>query len=374
VSPPVRFGCVSGFLGAGKTTALTAAARELRARGLAVGIVTNDQGRDLVDTAVFRGLGLPAAEVAGGCFCCRFDELMTAADRLLTAQPVDVLLAEAVGSCTDLVATVYRPLRRFFPDRFHVLPFSVLVEPDRVLEMARAGRRVPEDVAYLFFRQLAEADLVILTKVDVVPPLQHRQARQAIAELAGGLPVLELSAARGEGVAAWVDRLLGESALADRGLEIDYDAYARGEAALAWLNASVEVRSAAPIPPRPIGEAILAEIRVRARQAELFVPHAKVLVATSQGSARLAFTRVEGPARWEGDPDRPAETELSAIVNARAVAEPDAFRALVEEAVAAAGPSVGVSLAIGRIECFSPPRPVPRHRLARPAGVQPEGA
>jgi G3E family GTPase len=374
VSPPVRFGCVSGFLGAGKTTALTAAARELQGRGLAVGIVTNDQGRDLVDTAVFRGLGLPAAEVAGGCFCCRFDELMTAADRLLAAHPVDVLLAEAVGSCTDLVATVYRPLRRFFPGRFLMLPFSVLVEPDRLLEMSRADGRVPEDVAYLFFRQIAEADLVVLTKLDLVPPPQHPQVRQAIAELADGLPVLALSAAKGEGLVGWVDRLLGESPPGDRGLEIDYDAYARGEAALAWLNASLDVRSPEPIPPRRIGEALLSEVRVRARQAGLFVPHAKALVATSRGCARLAFTRVEGPARWEGDPDLPAETELSAIVNARAVAEPDAFRALVEEAVAAAGPSVGASLAIGRIECFSPPRPVPRHRLARPACVQPEGA
>jgi len=229
-------------------------------------------------------------------------------------------------------------------------------------------------VAYLFRRQLAEADLLVLTKLDLVTPWQQPHARQAIAELARGVPVLEMSAASGQGVVAWVDRLLGESPPADRELEIDYAAYARGEAALAWLNAAVEVRSPEPIRPRTIGEALLAEIRARARHADLFVPHAKALIASSRGSARLAFTRVEAPARWEGDPDLPAETELSAIVNARAVAQPDAFRALVEDAVAAAGRSVGVSLAIGRLECFSPPRPVPRHRLAGPAGVQPEEA
>jgi G3E family GTPase len=118
MSPSVVFACVGGFLGAGKTLAIVAAARALRGRGLSVGVVANDQGHDLVDTAVFRGQGLPAVEIAGGCFCCRFDELLGAADRLLGESPVDVLLAEAVGSCTDLVATVYRPLRRFFPDRF----------------------------------------------------------------------------------------------------------------------------------------------------------------------------------------------------------------------------------------------------------------
>jgi molybdopterin-guanine dinucleotide biosynthesis protein len=39
MAPPVLFGCVGGFLGAGKTTAIAASAREIRARGLAVGVV-----------------------------------------------------------------------------------------------------------------------------------------------------------------------------------------------------------------------------------------------------------------------------------------------------------------------------------------------
>jgi G3E family GTPase len=364
MAPPVRFGCVSGFLGAGKTTALAAAARELRSRGLAVGFVANDQGRDLVDTAAFRGLGVPAGEVSGGCFCCRFDDLLAEADRVLEARPLDVLLAEAVGSCTDVVATVYRPLRRFHPDRFEVLPLSVLVEPDRLAEMSRGRRGVPPDVAYIFERQAAEADLLVITKLDLVPPPRLPPVRRVIAELARGAPVLETSAVTGEGIAAWVDELLGASGLADRGLDIDYDAYARGEAALAWLNAAVEVRAQAPIRPRAVSEAVVAEIRQRARSADLFVPHVKVLVATSRGSARLSLTRVKGAARWEGDPDLPVETELSAIVNARAAAGPEAFRALVEDALAAAGRSTGASLAASRLECFSPSRPVPRHRLA----------
>jgi Ni2+-binding GTPase involved in maturation of urease and hydrogenase len=370
--PPVRFACVGGFLGAGKTTAIVAAARELRARGLGVGVVANDQGRDLVDTAVFRDLGLPAAEVAGGCFCCRFDELITEADRLVAAHPVDILLAEAVGSCTDLVATVYRPLRRFFPDRFRLAPFSVLVEPDRVREMRGEGRGVPENVTYLFDRQLAEADLLVLTKLDLVEPARRPVIRQAVEALARGAPALEMSAPGGDGVAAWVDRLLDEGPPADRTLEIDYDLYARGEAALAWLNAALEIRSETPLGPRVVGEALIAGIATRARQAGLFLPHAKALIATSRGSARLALTGAEAEAHWTGDPDLPAEPELSAILNARAATEPGALRTLVEETVAGAAPRLGAAMTIRRLECFSPPRPVPRHRLA--AAPSPEVA
>jgi Ni2+-binding GTPase involved in maturation of urease and hydrogenase len=371
---PVLFGCVGGFLGAGKTTAIAAAAREIRARGLSVGVVANDQGRDLVDTAVFRGLGLPAAEVTGGCFCCRFDELLAGADRLLAAHPVDVLLAEAVGSCTDLVATVYRPLRRFLPDRFRLVPFTVFVEPDRVSEMCDVDGVVPPDLAYVFDRQLAEADLLVLTKIDLVPPSRRADVRLAVDRLARGAAVLEMSAVRGDGIGAWVDRLLGAAAPVDRAVEIDYDAYARGEAALAWLNATIEVRSADAVGPRAIGERLIAEVGAGARAAGLFLPHVKVLVATSRGSARVALTRVDDPFRWAGDPDLAPEREISVIVNARAATEPEVLCGLVEGAAAAAGRRLGASVEIGRLESFSPARPVPRHRLAASETAPLEGA
>jgi G3E family GTPase len=41
---------VGGFLGAGKTTLILAAARLLAARGLSSAIILNDQGESLVDT------------------------------------------------------------------------------------------------------------------------------------------------------------------------------------------------------------------------------------------------------------------------------------------------------------------------------------
>jgi Ni2+-binding GTPase involved in maturation of urease and hydrogenase len=363
MASPVLFACVGGFLGAGKTSAIVAAARALRGRGLSVGVVANDQGHDLVDTAVFRGQGLPATEIAGGCFCCRFDELLAAADRLLGDSPVDVLLAEAVGSCTDLVATVYRPLRRFFPDRFRLAPFSVLVEPDRIREMQTGGPGISEDVVYLFGRQLAEAEVLVLTKVDLMAPELRSGLRRSVSESAPGAPLLELSSVTGDGVEAWVDRLLGEAAPVLGTLDVDYDAYARGEAALGWLNAVVELRRASGLGVREAGEALAQEIAERARQDGLFLPHAKVLVASSRGSARLALTRAEGPLTWSGDPDLPREPELSAIVNARAATAPEALQALFEDAAAAAGRRLDATVAIGRLECFSPPPPVPRHRL-----------
>jgi Ni2+-binding GTPase involved in maturation of urease and hydrogenase len=361
--PPVLLACVGGFLGAGKTTAMAAAARELIARGYKVGLVTNDQGRGLVDTAFFRSLGLPAEEVAGGCFCCRFDELVEKAGRLVEASAADVLLAEAVGSCTDLAATVYRPLRRFFRDRFALAPLSVVVEPDRLDEIEGPASPFPDEVAYIFDRQIAEADLVLLNKIDLLTPPRRLDLERALAGRLRGVPLLGISAATGSGVAAWVDRLLGAGAVGEQDVEVDYEAYARGEAALGWLNATLDARGARAVEPRALGDALLTSLGEGARRQGMPLAHAKVLIASSEGSARVAVTSAAARPQWSGDAALGPARELSVIVNARAGGEPDRLAAMVRAAVASAGTLLDLELSERHFECFRPSPPVPRHRF-----------
>ena len=53
------FVVVGGMLGAGKTSLIVAAARRLAEQGRRVGVVTNDQGSGLVDTALLRAAHVP---------------------------------------------------------------------------------------------------------------------------------------------------------------------------------------------------------------------------------------------------------------------------------------------------------------------------
>src|SRR5881392_833569 len=114
----LRFMMVGGFLGAGKTTTLARLARFYMARGQKVGLVTNDQAQDLVDTQSLRSQGFSVEEVPGACFCCRFDDLVAKVEQLQASERPDVILAEPVGSCTDLVATVVQPLKDLYGSRF----------------------------------------------------------------------------------------------------------------------------------------------------------------------------------------------------------------------------------------------------------------
>src|SRR3954452_6200442 len=164
----LRFVMVGGFLGAGKTTTLARLARFYVGRGQKVGLVTNDQAQNLVDTTSLRSQGFPVEEVPGACFCCRFNDLVDRVGRLEGSQRPDVILAEPVGSCTDLVATVVQPLKDLYGDRFQVAPYAVLFKPSHGLRILRgqADAGFSPKAAYIFRKQMEEADAIVLNRLD----------------------------------------------------------------------------------------------------------------------------------------------------------------------------------------------------------------
>src|SRR5713226_2935709 len=182
--PRARYIMVGGVLGTGKTTAMLRLGEHLAAQGVRVGLVTNDQSSGLVDTALLSTSGFPVEEITGGCFCCRFNSLTEAAERLTRRAMPDVFLAEPVGSCTDLKATVSYPLRRMYGDAFSVAPFSVLLDPIRALRVLglEEGRRFTDKVLYVYGKQLEEADVLVINKIDTVGSVRLAVLREALRE------------------------------------------------------------------------------------------------------------------------------------------------------------------------------------------------
>src|SRR5512147_1631969 len=111
-----------GFLGAGKTSLLIEATKRLKQRGLTTGLITNDQASDLADTSLLGYLDVNVAEVSGSCFCCDFKGLRKAIEK--TGNP-DVIIAEPVGSCTDLSATLINPIKEMMKSEVTFGPLTV---------------------------------------------------------------------------------------------------------------------------------------------------------------------------------------------------------------------------------------------------------
>ena len=123
---------VGGFLGAGKTTLLWHTAQQLIQQGKKVALITNDQAPELVDSTLLHHQGLQVAEVNGSCFCCNFNGFVDAIHQLMREVNPDVILAEPVGSCADLSATILQPVKRFLADELQLMPFTVLADPQRL--------------------------------------------------------------------------------------------------------------------------------------------------------------------------------------------------------------------------------------------------
>ncbi len=196
-----RYIMIGGFLGAGKTTAVLQLAHLLHRRQLRVGLITNDQSHGLVDTTVLGSSGFPVEEISGGCFCCQFDSLVSASERLSREKQPDVFLAEPVGSCTDLKATVDYPLRRMYGDDYWIAPLSVMVDPIRALRILELepGKSFSQKVVYVYRKQLEEADIIVINKIDLLTPQRLEMLRQAMDRSFSPGRVVAVSARQGRG-------------------------------------------------------------------------------------------------------------------------------------------------------------------------------
>lgn len=361
---PARYVMVGGFLGAGKTTALLRFAGWLADRGLRVGLVTNDQAAGLVDTALGAAHGIPVEEIAGGCFCCRFNSLLEAAATLARDAAPEVLLAEPVGSCTDLVATVTLPLEQLYGDRFTVAPVSVVVDPiraERVLGLAES--RLSENVAYIYRKQLEEAEIVFINKTDLVDAARLERLQAALAAAAPDAEILAGSARTGAGLEAWFERMLAGGSRAAAIAAIDYDRYAHGESLLGWLNAEVRVGDGDDFDGNGLLTEVLTGIRTAVAAAGHEIAHLKATLAVEGDPYELAAGNV---VRSDAEPQlshRLAEPiDLGRLlVNLRAEAAPDVLERAVR-GVLASQPG-GQTCTIEHLEHFRPGRPVPTHRI-----------
>lgn len=144
---------VGGFLGAGKTSLLWKASQLLDQQGARVGMITNDQATNLVDTAFLqRGRGL-VREVSGSCFCCNFNGFADAVSYIAEKNPGGVILAEPVGSCTDLSATLMQPLKDQYTDTVDLAPLTVLADPEPEKLLSTVQRAVGEALNGISFQQ-----------------------------------------------------------------------------------------------------------------------------------------------------------------------------------------------------------------------------
>jgi hypothetical protein len=343
-------------------------ARHLTSQGRRVGLIANDQSYGLVDTALVRSQAYPVEEITGGCFCCRFDSLTQAAERLARESAPDVFLAEPVGSCTDLRATVLYPLGRLYGDAYRVAPLSVLVDPLRALRILglEPGKGFSPKVQYIYGKQLEDADIIVVNKCDLLETGRLDRLEDALRERCPGAGVLRMSAREGTGLGRWFAALSADPG-SPAPPKVDYDVYAEGEARLGWLNGAIRVTAGEPFDGNLLLLELARRIRGRLSAQRIEIAHLKMTLApdADEAAARPGVVNLLGT---EQEPELPRalERKLSQgelLLNVRAEGSPEILREAVETALAASTDARGAQALVRHLECFRPARPTPTHRF-----------
>jgi G3E family GTPase len=353
-------GVIGGFLGAGKTSlvreALARVSREQR-----FSAVTNDQAAGLVDTALLSRSRRTIGEVAGSCFCCDLNALRRECDGLRN-EGASVILAEAVGSCTDLVATVLGPLQQGYAGSdLRVAPLTVVADPRRLQRVIFNPRRssLHSSAAYIYQKQLEEGEVILVNKVDTVSRDEGRSLVDAMQERFPHAHVIGVSAATGEGVHEWLDLVVRREHDSRRSvLDLDYDRYAEGEAVLGWMNATMELEADHDVLWSAWLDQLMAGLTRQLREDAAPIGHVKAIVTAPGGYAVANWVELDEPYSTRGDAGTSRRARL--IVNARVQTAPEILEEHVRTSLVH---DPTVSVRVEELRAFRPPRPVPTVRL-----------
>jgi len=350
---------VGGFLGAGKTTLLWESAQRLMADGKRIGLITNDQASELVDTAILSREELKVAEVSGSCFCCNFNGLIDAMRQVRNDANADVIIAEPVGSCTDLSATIVQPLKESMKAELILSPLSVLADPIRLNDILDGGYAgLHPSAAYIFHKQLEESDIILISKSDLISLKDLEKLKEKVKLNYPDSDVMTLSSLNGEGIEEWLNEVLTRSDSGKRLVEVDYEVYAEGEAVLGWLNSTITFKGK-PTDWDDFSRRFMHGLSREFDKIGASVGHVKMMLENGDKYLLGNLTGQTGTLNFRYSAGIGEEARLT--LNARVEMSPEALEQIVHHTLDETRGEL--EMKITALKCVSPGKPDPTFRF-----------
>ena len=349
---------IGGFLGSGKTTAIQNACTQLMKEKVNVGVITNDQGVQLVDTRFMRNANVPVMEVTDGCFCCNYDKVDSLIEVLKESHYAEIVFAESVGSCTDMIATVVKPLQKFRKDIETVI--SVFVDAHVLPTMLQSAPLFVDSVTYIYKKQIEEADILIVNKIDSLTDDELSKMERLVNSKFPEKTILFQNSLDKENINQWLITLENFKSGARSSLEIDYDIYGAGEAELAWLDIEMEL-FADENNAFEVGVTLAKEIHLEIESQKLSIGHLKFFIDDGVQQKKISFTA--GSQNSINEIAKSASPNADVLINARVQTEPEHLEALVFNTISKIEASSGYKFITKDISSFKPGYPKPTHRI-----------
>lgn len=355
---------VGGFLGSGKTTAIATACKILENNGISSSVITNDQGDCLVDSMVIKQANIPYAEVTGGCFCCNYNQLDSSIDLLQKDYNPSSIFAEFVGSCTDLIATVLKPLLQYRESDIEQVTFSSFVD-SQLLLMHLLGKTLPfsDETNYIWEKQIEEAEILIVNKIDLL----SRSESETLATLMNGRyplkNILYQNSLESESIEKWLEILANSRKTEEHQvIDVDYDKYGAGEANLAWLDEEIEIESINSTSVE-LAYTFIKKLSNTIVKKNFPIGHLKFFLKYNDQSTKISYTTILDNTIIEpGSYEKSDSAYL--LINARIQTSPDELSKVLFENLTELKLTDGVTLHEKFLSYFQPGFPNPIHRFS----------
>lgn len=353
---------VGGFLASGKTTAIYGAAQQLTAMGRRVGVLTNDQGKQQVDTGFIRNRGIPNEEVAGSCFCCNFNAMAAGIQNLQASGQPDIIFAESVGSCTDLAATIINPLLTLQSDNYDIV-LSVFADIRLLVAFLKDEQPVfYENVSYIFQKQLDEADIIIANKADILSAKELNEAKSIVSAAFPDKTILYQNSLSKEEILNWLEVCDDYCNTTLRTtLDIDYDRYGAGEAELVWLDEELGIitqDNSAVETALLLANTIYNKIKSR----NYPIGHLKFLLDNGQQQTKISFSSFHETTGVDTN-NIEASARVVLLINARVQTIPNVLREIVSDAIVETENTTASKITEYAVSAFQPGYPRPTYRV-----------
>ena len=354
-----RFLVLGGYLGAGKTTLAVNLARTLREKNdKSVAMITNDQGDVLVDTEFTKDAGFDVREILGGCFCSNFDEFVSSARTLVSIGKPDVIIAEPIGTSTNLMGSVVAPLRTMYPNEFDVAPFTVVIDCIRAAEILSGSKeKNAESVDLIPAHQIKEAEVVILSKADMVRAEAIAGIRDELKKILPDVEIIETSSSDLRNIDGITEMILSDRTSTKIAERDDNKGFNFEKAKLGWYSGTFALTPLGKVDMYSVSSDIMKG--VAKEYGPKSIVHVKVIISSPEAAAKMSLVResiqVDG---IYGSRFISGEGKL--VLNARVISPPkrleDTMRGIIDSLS-----SYPVKIEKVSESCFSPRPESPSH-------------
>ena len=351
---------LGGYLGAGKTTLAVNLAKTLKERrGKSVSIIMNDQGDVLVDTEYSKDAGFDTRDIMGGCFCTNFDKFVSSARTLVNSGKPDVIIAEPIGTSTNIMSSVVAPMRSLHPDEFSVAPFTVVVDCVRALDILSVKEKKDIDTVDIIpAHQMKEAEVIVLTKTDLVSKETVSDVRKAIEGILPGIRIIETSSADLRNIDDIIDIILSDEMSTKAPLGEKNQGFAFEKAKLGWYSGTFDLIPSDDVDMYSLETELMKG--VAQEYGARSIVHVKVLIESPESAAKMSL--VQENMQVDGIyGSRYIRTKGKLVLNARVVSPPKRLEETMRRLVEDAQKRYPMELVKTGEKCFTPKPESPSH-------------